>query len=40
MPRDMNFALNMINFTPISADKVKQNYFCNPRLIFEKPGVK
>ena len=40
MGKDINFALNMINFTPISTEKIRQKYFSNPRLIYDKPGGK
>ena len=40
MGKDIDFALNMINFNSISIDEVKQKYFCNPRLFSEQPGGK
>ncbi|MFZ0453291.1 MAG: class I mannose-6-phosphate isomerase [Ignavibacteriaceae bacterium] len=40
MGRDIDFALNMINFTPLSVKKIKEKYFCYPRLINETPGGK
>ena len=40
MGRDINFALNMINFSPISPGEIKQKYFSNPRLVSETPGAK
>lgn len=33
MGRDVDFALSMIDFTPHSVERIRQNYFCEPRLL-------
>ncbi len=40
MERDIDFALNMINFSTLSTKQIKEKYFCSPRLICETPGGK
>lgn len=40
MGRDINFAMDMINFSPVSAEQTKEKYFCSPRLLREESGGK
>ena len=40
MGKDIDFALNMINFSPLSVKQIQERCFCYPRLINETPGGK
>ncbi|MEO6452815.1 MAG: type I phosphomannose isomerase catalytic subunit, partial [Ginsengibacter sp.] len=36
MDRDVDFAMDMIEFKPLSVEQVKQQYFCNPVLVHKE----
>jgi mannose-6-phosphate isomerase len=38
MGRDVNFAIDMINFNSIPIEEIKKKYFCFPRLLDEQEG--
>jgi mannose-6-phosphate isomerase len=38
MGRDVDFALAMMDFTPLPIQVVKQKYFCQPRVIIQETG--
>lgn len=38
MGRGIDFAMDMINFSPMSVGQVKENYFCEPQIIHKEKG--
>ena len=40
MGRDIDFAMNMIDFSLLPAEEVRKKYFCTPRLFQQQKGGK
>lgn len=38
MGRDVDFAMDMMNFTPLPIEEVKQKYFCRPTSVVKETG--